>query len=160
WLMRVSLLGHPLLGAMSLTVDFTIETQLRFLVQTVFDPLYLDATNVYPSLIDEEAWWVVPAFWEAVIADTIFIVANVTLAVTNPHLLGVLWAWRVITYLPSMPFCRMWDFYYYIPTLGTAVLYGVAATILARKARPHVQSWRREGANTDGTEEKQHARRP
>ncbi|MFW5867731.1 MAG: hypothetical protein ACOCX2_07950, partial [Armatimonadota bacterium] len=152
WLVRVSLLGHPLLGELSMTVNFDTATELRFLLQTALDPLYADFTRVYPAVIGEEAWWLVPTFWQAVVGDAVFVAANIIVGVTNLRLLGVLWAWRIITYLPSMPFGRMWDFYYYIPTLGTALLYAVAAADLARMVRPHIQPGRGKCAIKDETE--------
>jgi hypothetical protein len=53
----------------------------------------------------------------------------------------LLWPWRAITYIPSLPFARIFDFYYYIPVLGTALLYGVGAVELVRRIAPHLRRW-------------------
>jgi len=153
WLMRVSLLGHPILGLLPQHVDFPVSMQLRDLLWTVTDPVYMNVTTTYPAVLSE-AWWIIPTFWWALISDLTFIGANVLVGITSLRLLGLLWAWRVITYLPSMPFVRLYDFYYYIPAIGTAVLYGVAASVALRMLAPRARTWwESRTENDDGPEE-------
>jgi hypothetical protein len=153
WLMRIHLLGHPLLGQVPQHVNFSAQRQLHTLLYIAFDPIYGDVIATYPSFIGQPMWWSVVGFWRAVAQDMMFVAANVLVGVASLRLLGVIWSWRVITYLPSLPFAGLWDFYYYIPTLGTALLYGVAAAVLVRIAAPRVGHWRGGRSNNDGPSE-------
>ncbi len=143
WLLRVHLLGHPLLGKVPMHVDYGIRRQMMALLRTLFDPIYIDVTSVYPALFSQPLWWMNERFWLAVGGDIAFIGANVFVGIASLPLLGLIWAWRLITYLPALPFARVWSFYYYIPSLGTALLYGVGVVTLTRWLRPRIQVARR-----------------
>ncbi|MFO8079531.1 MAG: hypothetical protein R6V07_04405 [Armatimonadota bacterium] len=153
WLMRISLLDHPLLGQVPQHVNFSTQRQLQCLLHIAFEPVYGDITATYPSFAGQSMWWAVADLWHAVARDAMFIAANALIAVASLKLLGVLWSWRIITYLPSLPFAGLWDFYYYIPTLGTALLYAVAAVVLLQLAEPRVRQWRGERSDNDDPSE-------
>jgi len=142
WLLRVHLLGHPLTGLPTTHVHYSLAREVRGLLRTILDPVYVDMTTTYPLLLPNAGWWASAQFWVAFSADITFILVNVLVGVASVRLLGVIWAWRVLTYIPAMPFARLWEFYYYIPSLGTALLYGVAAVVLARRVAQWVASTR------------------
>ncbi|GEM_PF-6032364 len=153
WLLRVHLLGHPLLGQLPPQVNFPMETQLAFFYRTLVDPLYINFTVIYPSIAGEPGWWISALLWQAALEDTAFVAANVILAVGAPRLLAVLWAWRVITYLPAVPFVRLYPFYYYIPALGSALIYGLAAVCLVQMLLPRLMKSRQDGSQSDNATE-------
>lgn len=153
WLLRVHLLGHPLLGQLPPQVNFPMETQLAFFYRTLVDPLYINFTVTYPSIVGLPGWWVSALFWQTVLEDTAFVAANVILAVRAPRLLALLWAWRAITYLPAMPFVRLYPFYYYIPALGSALIYGLAAALLVQILLARLMKSRQYGSQSDNATE-------
>lgn len=141
WLLRTSLLGLPLLGAPVLIVDFSLERQLFQFAHLLFGPLLWDLTITLPLVMSTPDWWFTGPFWSALAADGAFLGVNLTALWMAPRLWGVLWAWRAIMYLPSMPFARIFLFYFYVPTLGTVLLYAVglvsAVQLVQRHRRTH-----------------------
>ncbi|MGD9495340.1 MAG: hypothetical protein AB7Y46_03415 [Armatimonadota bacterium] len=132
WLLRIHFLGHPLLGAPILHLNLPLERQLWHFWHVLFGPLYYGISLVIPTMVGEPFWWLSNKFLGVLLSGIVFIVVNVAAGVGAPRLLGVLWAWRLIMYLPSMPFARIYLFYIYIPTLGTVLLYGVGIVCAAR----------------------------
>ncbi|MGI5816812.1 MAG: hypothetical protein ACOX9R_01810 [Armatimonadota bacterium] len=153
WVMRASFLGQPLGPAVGAQAGFPVRMQLMALVRTMLDPVYIHARASYPMLLDDPSWWTVWGLRETIMQDAAFIAANVVVGVMAPRLLGLIWSWRLITYLPALPFARLWPFYYYVPSLGTALLYGVAAALAARALRPRLSEWWRANADTDDATE-------
>lgn len=137
WLLRIHLLGHPLLGAPTLIVDFPLRQQLRELGHLLFGPVSWDLVFALPTIVGTPDWWLAEPFWRVLAADLLFVVVNVSAAVAAPRLWGALWAWRAIMYLPSLPFARIFLFYVYVPTLGTVLLYAVGLVGAVRLAQRH-----------------------
>ena len=144
WLMRVHFLGHPLLGAPIRHVDFPLARQLEVFVRMLFAPVYEHIVMVYPTLAESWYFLLSRRFYEAVFLDLLFIFVNVVLLLRAPRVLGVIWVWRIILYLPSMPFANIFPFYLYIPIVGTVMLYGVAFEEVARMLCRRYAVWLRE----------------
>lgn len=141
WLLRVHFLGHPLLGAPIEHVNFSIERQLQVFGRMLFDPIYDNILLVYPSIMSSWAGLLMPRLYVAIAGDLLFVAVNLILLLRAPRILGVVWAWRVMLYLPSMPFANILPFYLYIPVLGTIMLYGLALQEVAGDLRRRLGPW-------------------
>ncbi len=131
WLLRIRCLGHPLMGAPIVHVQFTLSRQLWQLVMLLFYPVAWNLSFTYPAILGEAYSFMHGALYKALLTDLLVIAANVVLLLHLPRIWVVIWAWRLIMYLPSMPFANLYAFYRYIPTLGDALLYGVAVSAAA-----------------------------
>lgn len=150
WLLRMRLLGQPLLGAPVMVVDFPLRLQLWQFAHLLFGPVAWDLTVTLPAIVSTPDWWFAAPLWSTLGADCAFVGVNLTAIRAAPRLWGVLWAWRAIMYLPSMPFARIFMFYIYVPTLGTVLLYAVGTLSAVQLAQRHLQ--RRRGARSQHTE--------
>jgi hypothetical protein len=133
WLLRVHLLGHPLLGSAPMHVNTPLEGQLWRYWAFLMGPIIWHLTATYPAYIGAPFSMLLPGFARVVLGDLAFIGANVLLIVSALRIFAIIWVWRLIMYLPSLPFVAMFDFYEYLPMLGTVMLYGIGAVEAIRR---------------------------
>ena len=96
-------------------------------------------------------------FWPQVARMALFVLGLCLLWIGQPRWLAVLYAWKLITYLPVLPLSETWPWYRFMPTLLDPIL-PVGAVWVALHRREFARllpSWhrRRAGIDSDDTEE-------
>lgn len=135
WIVRAAALGIPLTGAPVEVLNYPLGRQVQQFATFLLGPVYYHVTVSYPYTEPSLGVLLVQGVHRMVLLDLWFVAANVLLLLGDVRTFCIAWAWRVIMYLPSLPFGYFRPHYWYIPVLGNCLLHGAAMILAGRWVR-------------------------
>lgn len=148
WAARAAALGTPLTGTSIEIVNFPLAGQMWQYARFLMAPVFHHVTVSYPCTDMSLGVLLLPSVPTMVFLDLWFLAANVFVFAADLRAFCIVWAWRLITYLPSLPFAYFRPHYWYIPELGSCLLHGAAMILVLRWLAPRCRKALRAKANS------------